>query len=498
MLARSFTVYDMLLRNSRIFGDRCAIIDAGQTLTFEQLRKRVERLAAGLSRAGLGTGDRLCVLARNSSAFIELYLAAARQGIVVYPLNWRWTELEVGPLIERAAPRAIATSAEFAGLLAEVPAHEMIRIQMDGEAMEGFLPLADLYAAHAPPARAVLADEAFAIIPTAAVEAIPRGAILSHRNVLVSNLQQMHAMGLGDHTVNLLALPLFHIAGLGTCLATLHAGGANVVMPGFDADEAVRLIDEHGVTFTFDFPPVLANLLDAAARSGSRLESLSIVCGIDAAETIERLHGASGADFWTGFGQTETAGFVTLQRAREKSACAGRAAALTEIRLLGDDDCAVATGECGEIAVRGPVVFLGYDAEPAVTARTLRGGWHHTGDVGRFDAAGYLHYEGRKPEKDLIKSGGENVYPAEVESAIAEMPGVTGVCVFGAPDPTWGEAVRAAVETADPALTGAAVIEHVGSRIARYKRPQQVVLVERLPRTAGGAVDRVAVKKSFA
>jgi acyl-CoA synthetase (AMP-forming)/AMP-acid ligase II len=165
------------------------------------------------------------------------------------------------------------------------------------------------------------------------------------------------------------------------------------------------------------------------------------------------------------------------------------------VACVDDYDREVPAGTPGEIVVRGPLVFDGYFGQPEVTAYTLRNGWHHTGDVGRFDADGYLYYVKRKPEKELIKPGGENVYPAEVETVIMQMEGVTGVCVYGIPDARWGEAVKAVVETGEAGrYTPQQVAEFVGSRIARFKRPHAVAFTDALPRTAEGAVDRDAVK----
>jgi long-chain acyl-CoA synthetase len=167
------------------------------------------------------------------------------------------------------------------------------------------------------------------------------------------------------------------------------------------------------------------------------------------------------------------------------------------VGLVDDHDREVPVGTSGEIVVRGPLVFQGYYGQPDVTAYTFRNGWHHTGDVGRFDADGYLHYVGRKPEKELIKPGGENVYPAEVETVIMQMEGVTGVCVYGVPDSRWGEAVKAVVQVAGGRYTASQVSDFVGARIARFKRPHVVVFTDTLPRGADGAVDRAAVKQTF-
>jgi acyl-CoA synthetase (AMP-forming)/AMP-acid ligase II len=168
------------------------------------------------------------------------------------------------------------------------------------------------------------------------------------------------------------------------------------------------------------------------------------------------------------------------------------------VRLVDDYDREVPTGTPGEIVVRGPLVFQGYFGQPDVTAHTFRNGWHHTGDVGRFEPDGYLHYVKRKPEKELIKPGGENVYPAEVETVIVQMDEVTGVCVYGIPDARWGEAIKAVVEMKAPGrISPQEVSDFVGSKIARFKRPQVVVFTDALPRGADGAVDRDAVKAKW-
>jgi len=327
---------------------------------------------------------------------------------------------------------------------------------------------------------------------------IPRGAVLTHANLMWSNLQTMVAMGLGPEDGNLLFLPLFHVAALTGALSVMHAGGKNVLMAGFDGAGAVRLIDEHGLTFIGDFPPILSTILDEAKAAGSELASLKHVSGLDGPDTIARLHRETAADFWAGFGQTETSGFVTVQRARDKPGAAGKPGAVSAVALLDDYDQPVPVGTAGEIVVRGPVVFQGYFAQPEVTEHTFRNGWHHTGDVGRFDEDGWLHYVRRKPEKELIKPGGENVYPAEVETVIKELPDVRAVCVFGVPDARWGEAVAAVVEAPVGRYTAEAISSHVGGRIARFKRPHHVGFAERLPRDDTGAVDREAVKAEWA
>jgi acyl-CoA synthetase (AMP-forming)/AMP-acid ligase II len=502
MTPHGFTLYDMITRGASVYADAPAVIHGEGTISFRQFHARVDALAGGLARLGIAKGERVCILAQNDPAYLELYGACARQGIVAYPINWRLTGPEVERVVERAAPRMLVADASTLGVVSGWPAGKPAIphwYQFGAVAAEGFRPFSELTReGPAPPATEVAPDDPFAAIVTAAVDVVPRGAVLTHANVLTANLTAIGAFALTPTDRYLLALPMFHITALGTALAHMHAGGASVVVPRFDPEEAVRLIDRHRVTHLSDFPPVLSTLLDAADKLGSRLPSLRDVAGLDAPPTIQRLHETTGARFWTGFGQSETTGFVSLQRVLDRPGAAGRPVAAASVRLVDDDDREVPVGTPGEIVVRGPLVFQGYFAQPDVTAHIFRHGWHHTGDVGRFDPDGYLHYIKRKPEKELIKPGGENVYPAEVESVIVQMEGVTGACVYGVPDARWGEAVKAVVEvTPTGRYTAEQVSDFVGGKIARFKRPHIVLFTDALPRAADGTIDREAAKKRW-
>jgi len=496
---QALTVYDVIAQGASRHGDAPAVFQGPRTLTFAELRARVDGLAAGLAGLGITAGQRICILAQNDVAYLELYGACARQGIIAYPINWRLTGPEVERVIERAAPAMFVADASTMSVVAGWPTRQpAVRhwAQLGEGPADGFTPLAALYREGPAPAPAEASpDDVFAVISTAAVDVVPRGAALSHANVLTASLTAIAAFDLAPSDRYLLALPLFHITALGTALAHLVAGAASVMMTRFDPAEAVGLIDRHHVTHLSDFPPVLSSILDAAEKTGSRLASLRDVAGLDAPPTIQRLHDTTSAKFWTGFGQSETSGFVSLQRVLDRPGAAGRPVPAAQVRVVDDDDREAPLGTPGEIVVRGPLVFQGYFAQPDVTTYTFRNGWHHTGDVGRFDADGYLHYVKRKPEKELIKPGGENVYPAEVETVIVLMEGVSGACVYGVPDARWGEAVKAVVEVAPAGrYTAEQVRDFVGGKIARFKRPHVVVFTDALPRGADGAVDREAVK----
>ena len=502
MSVNTFTVYDMITRGAAVHGDAPVVILADRAVSFAEFKRRVDMLAAGLAALGIGKGERICILAQNDPAYLELYGACARLGIIAYPINWRLAGQEVERVMERAAPRMMVADASTLSVVDAWP--ERFKTvphwyQFGESAASGFTPFDSLYGSPDAAAAVELSPaDAFAVISTAAVDVIPRGAVLTHANVVAANLTAMACFGLTPADRYLLALPLFHITALGMAMAHMHAGAASVLVPRFDAEEAVRLIDRHHVTHVSDFPPVLTSLLDAAGKLGSKLPSLKHVSGLDSPQTIQRLHESTGAQFWTGFGQAETSGFVSLQRVADRPGAAGKPAPICQIRLVDDYDREVPVGTPGEITIRGPLVFQGYFAQPDVTAYTFRNGWHHTGDVGRFDADGYLYYVKRKPEKELIKPGGENVYPAEVETVIMTMDGVSGVCVYGIPDAKWGEAIKAVVEVKDSGhYTAQQVSDFVGTKIARFKRPHVVVFADALARSADGSVDRDAVKAKW-
>ena len=503
-----FNLYDVLANNAARAPEAPALIhgedDGGKgTVGFATLLERADQLGSGLAREGLRRGDRFAVVAHNSVRFVEILFAAARQGLVAVPLNWRWQPEEMRQFLSRAGCKAaFYDAANEANTLEALGDGVEILIEIDSEleavgaAKErGARGFAELRHRRLRPAPRFSAQEPFCIIATAAVDVIPRGAVLSHENLIVSATQEIASLGIGPGDGNVANLPLFHIAGLGHLVSFLQAGARNALQAKFDAAAAVQLIDEHQLTYFATFPPMLSAVLDAAETAGSSLPSLRWVSGLDAPDTVARLHEATEASFLSGFGQSETSGFVTLQNTRTGTFCAGRPVDTCRVQLMDDLGESVPTGEVGEIAVRGPLVFLGYDGQDDVNEYTFRHGWHHTGDLGRFDDEGRLHYVARKPEKELIKPGGENVYPAEVEAVLVQMDGVRRACVFGIPHERWGEGIAAVLEVDDGVeISLEETRAFVGERIAGFKRPHVIHCVSALPETADGEVDRSAVK----
>jgi long-chain acyl-CoA synthetase len=274
----------------------------------------------------------------------------------------------------------------------------------------------------------------------------------------------------------------------------MNAVGSSVIVPKFDVEPALKYIQEHKITIISEFAPMLLSLLDKAEEKGFDVSSMRVAIGLDNPETMKRFEEVTGGEFWTGYGQAETAGFITLAPVFEKPGSAGLPGYVTQVEIMDAHGKVLGAGETGEIVARGPMLFKGYWNLSEDNEYTFRDGWHHTGDLGRFDEDGYLWYVGRAAEKELIKPGGENVYPAEVEKTILEHPLVAEVSVIGVPDEQWGEAVKAiCVLKEGGTLTEQELIEFVGSQIARFKKPKHISFVSSLPKTEEGTIDREKV-----
>lgn len=497
---RAIGLVDVLHRNARLFPGRTALVCGADRVSHALLLARVERLAAALSALGIGAGDRVVVLSDNNLEFVALYGAAAWLGAILTPVNWRLSAGEIAYIVGDVAPKIViadvthqdvfrAVRPEFAGV------GRFIGIDGGAAPFEALAGIVD--GAGAAPAPRGEAGP-FVMIHTAAVGGQPRGALLSQTGLLANALQAVAGWSLIERDVGYLALPLFHVAGLNLLLSALYAGAASVVVPRFEPKQAALAIAAEQATLFAGFAPMLGSLLDAAG-DGSPLASLRVVTGLDTPETITRLETVCPvAAFYAAFGQTETSGFVTMAPFRERPGSAGRPMLLSSVAVVDEADHPLGTGEVGEIVVRGPGVFDGYWNRPDETETTLRNGWHHTGDTGAFDADGYLWYKGRSAAKELIKPGGENVYPAEVEAALKAHSAVADAVVFGVPDREWGEAVKAVCALrAECGATVQEIVDFVAGRIARYKRPKHLVLVAELPRRGDGAVDRARTREIY-
>jgi len=503
MALHDYTFYDLISRNAVGFNNLAAWyeVDDQRTLTYAEYKQKVDQMACGLQKAGIKKGDRIGVVGKNSLEYFLIYGAAAALGAIVLPINWRLSAEEAVFNLTDCEPSLLFVDPEYQEMIRnakdQLPfVNECYNLKPPGGDFGDFNALLDNDGKYAVPE--VADQDGLVIIHTAAVAGRPRGALLSHANFISANIHINLLLRLSTADVHLNILPLFHVGGLFMATAAFHAGACNLNMSKFDAAQAVDLIAEKKVTFMFDFAPILSSILETHEKSGKDIRSLQHVPGLEAPAVIEKYLETTGGNFYCMYGQTETSAIATMAPYSEKPGSAGRTIQLADVRLVDDDDQPVAMGATGEIAVKGPMVFKGYWNLPEDTEEAFRGGWHHTGDLGRFDEDGYLWYEGRKAEKELIKPGGENVYPAEVEKAILEHTAVEKTVVFGVPDPKWKEGIKAVCQLKpDQTLEAQELIQFVGSRIASYKKPQYVEFVAELPQLKDGGPDRAKVKELY-
>ena len=470
-------------------------------LSFAELDRRSNRLANALLGEGVGRGDRVAILDHTSPAPFELFFACAKIGAILLPLNWRLSASEIAGIVADAAPSLILVTPDLLPLLAQCTA---IPLQIElGAASAAWSD----GASDADPALPHLPDDPVMLLYTSGTTGTPKGVVLTHESHGYSGTVAAE-WGFTPASVNLSAMPTFHIGGLGYGMMGLSQGGLTVLAQQLDPSAIMQLMTRHGVTHTFLVPTVIQRLVEHA-EAGAPVPATLKWMGYGAApigeSILRRAIAVFGCDFTHAYGLTETSGTIValLPEAhdpdgpnRERLRSCGRAMAWVELALFDPaTDEKVATGEVGEIRVRTPMNMLGYWQKPAETAATVTpDGWLRTGDAAWQDADGYIYIHDRY--KDMIVSGGENIYPAELENTLQAHPQVAEVAVIGTPHPRWGETPRAyIVPRGDPGPTEADIIAFTRERLAHYKCPTSVVFVTALPRNASGKLLKQDLRK---
>jgi O-succinylbenzoic acid--CoA ligase len=483
---------DWLAHRAATAPERAALVARGRTWSFAELDADATRTARRLAGHGVRAGDRVATLLHNGPGPAVLVHAALRLGVTLVPLNVRLSDAELAWQIADAAPRLLIVEERTAALAGRAHRHAAaVDIAALDSHEEADVPLR---LAHDP-------ATTLAIIYTSGTTGQPKGAMLTVGNHWWSAVGSALNLGTRADDRWLACLPLFHVGGLSILLRSAIYGITAVVHDGFDADAVNRALDEQEVTIVSVVAVMLQRMLDARDDRPYPASLRCVLLGGGAAprpllERCARL----GVPVVQTYGLTETASqVVTLapEDALRKLGAAGRPLYPTELRIAAAGRDAAA-GEPGEILVRGPVVMAGYAGRPEATARAIVDGWLHTGDIGHLDADGYLYVLDRRD--DLIVTGGENVYPAEVEAALLAHPWVAEAGVVGAPDDTWGQRVVAVVRLAgapDPASpdTIDALRAHCRARLAGYKVPGEIrIAAEPLPRTASGKLRRAELR----
>ncbi len=494
--AGATTVGGLFQARARIDPQAVALVEGERRLTYRQLDRRVNQLAQLLAAEGVGRGERVAILSRNCAAYLELELAAAKLGAMVAALNWRLAPAELAHCIALAAPRLLLVAPALAEGVArlDLPPLRMLTLGADYEAR--------LARASATPPPAVAAPEdGLLLLYTSGTTGLPKAAVISQRAVIARALVFAAELRLAGDAGFVAWAPLFHMVSTDHALATLLRGGPVVVIDGYDAEAILAATEAWRIGWLPLIPGMIEDLIGALRRRPTRAKGIAAIgamADLVPPHQLAELTSLLEAPYLNTFGATETglppatADLIPIGVA--PTDLAKRQSGFCEVRLVDPDDREVPDGEPGECAIRGPTLFSGYWRAAETNARDFRGGWFHMGDLFRRRPDGRLDFVDRA--KYLIKSGGENIYPAEIERVLLADPRVDDAVVVRQADARWGEVPVAVVARNDPALDAAALLARCREGLAGYKQPKAIhfVAFAELPRSTTGKIQRHEVE----
>jgi fatty-acyl-CoA synthase len=496
----------VVAQRAQLDPEAVAIVDGAVVLNYRELNEEVNRLVGGLQNEGVEQGDRIAIVAGNSRHYFLLLFACAKLGAIMVTVNFRLVAEEVEYIVADCGAKLLMYGPEYSALAeAVIGGVDGLRSVSISSESSG-LTFQQVVAAGTTdePGTPVAIDAPLLIIYTSGTTGRPKGAILTHGNLLFTSTNQLFDWGVAASDRCLVQAPLFHIGAMGLLSwPTLHVGGTVIIHPGFDPAALLDSIETDRITTIFLAPTMWRMMLQEPDVRERDLSSIRLCASGGESlplPLMEQLLEVFGSQFTEGYGLTECTAAVAVLRpehVRAKSGSVGTPFLHVAVRIVDDAGQDVAPEELGEIIVNGPTVMAGYWGRPEATEAKLRDGWLHTGDVGRFDADGFLYIVDRID--DMLISGGENIYPAEVEKVLYHHPEVAEVAVIGTPDEQWGQIVTAVVvatEGASPSESG--IAEFCGGKLASFKRPRRVVLVDDLPRNPSGKVLKRVLRERLA
>lgn len=493
-------VGEWIYKRSLTAPDRPFLSEEGErTFTNRAFNERVNRTARALAAWGVGPRERVAVLMANCSEFLELFFACAKIGAIMVPLNVRLATPELAYILNDCTPKALVYGADFIAKVAELKTAlaappRCFRVGgPEGPDPELAASVAIFPAAEPVPVREVTLDDPLFVMYTSGTTGDPKGAVLTHGNVLFAAINTVMGYGIDRSYKSLVVAPLFHIGALGaSALPILYAGGSLYLKGFYNATEVLDLILKERINYMFAVPVMFQLLTQTERWPEADFSHVRFFIAGGAPmplAMIRKYQEEKGVSFAQGYGMTEAFRLTSLdlEDAVRKAGSVGKEVLHVLLRIVDDRDRDVAPGEAGEIVVKGPNVFSGYWNRPAETAEAMRGGWFHTGDMGRRDEEGFIYIVGRKVE--MIISSGENIYPAEVERVIQALPEVREAAVVGMPDRKKGEVVAAFVLLREGAvLTGEELLAAIRGKLAPFKLPRRIEFVRDFPRNSAGKI----------
>lgn len=500
------TIPYLLKRGAFKHPDREAIVSEAGRWSYAQWEANANKRAWALSKQGINKGDHVATIFLNGNEVLETYLALMKLGAVIVPLNVRFSPKELHYIVDHSDASALILSHEFESAIREIK-QDLPKVKRyfmsGGEASRDMVALEEIYQGESDqePSVEIEEEDIATILYTAGTTGRPKGVLLSHRNCMWGAVNCACDLDLQPGYRVLMVFPLYHAAAFMILVYDLFVGCTNVTMRSFEPKRVMELIEEERIN-RMTFPPTVWNFIlqlpDLDQYDTQTVRSLSSGAESMPLETKKKLLAFfPNAGLGDTYGMTETSATITTLNPKDvlrKMASVGKPFVNVEIRLVDDRDQDVPVGQVGEILARGPSIMVGYYKDPEATSQTLKGGWLHTGDLGRLDEEGFLYIVDRK--KDMIITGGENIYPREIEEVLYTHPKILEAAVIGLPDPTWGESIHAVVALKQgEALAEQEVIDYCKAHIASFKKPRSVEFVDRLPRSPAGKVLKRLLKE---
>ncbi|MCC3355510.1 acyl-CoA synthetase [Bacillus sp. REN16] len=490
---------DWIANRARLSPDSIAVVDGetGSRFTFKELNKRAENIASYFKTIGINKGDRIALLSPNDICYFDLLFACGKIGAIFVPLNWRLSSEEIDYILSNSSPRLIALSSKLEHILQDKTSMGIIKIDSDE-----YHRIASVLNKSCDPDECVHEDDPLAIIYTGGTTGKPKGVVLSHQSIMWNGLNTIVSWNLSAQDVTLTYMPMFHTGGLNALsIPILMMGGKVVIAKNFEPNRAIKIINQEGCTVVLLVPTMYHMMIKTLSFKDVKFPTMHTFlsggapCPLEIYQAFEE----KGLSFKEGYGLTEAGPnnfFIDPKISRFRRGSVGKAMFYNDVKIITSDGRDAKAGEVGELLIRGKHVFHHYWNNPSATKEAYHDGWLHTGDLAKCDEEGYHYIVGRK--KEMIITGGENVYPLEVEQCISKHPVINEVAVIGVPHEKWGEMVIAVVSLMpDQQISRGELKEYCQTKIGKYKVPKDFIFVDEIPKTHVGKIDKNQLQKTY-